>query len=105
MTHTADRVPEMHLDASPEVGFSLVDTRLAPPRPGSVEAALVDAGHRATITLTDIRRSPRDEAGDPLLDRIRSQSAEPPTAVPDAFDAVLSTPTSTTYFTTVMAGS
>ncbi|MER7988123.1 erythromycin esterase family protein [Streptomyces noursei] len=95
VTHTADHVPEMVLDARRAVGFTVADTPLAPPEPGSVEAALIDAGLGDRITLTDLRRPPRDTDGEPLPNRIRSQSATLTTPVPAAFDAVLATPTVT----------
>ncbi|WP_275461098.1 hypothetical protein [Streptomyces noursei] len=47
------------------------------------------------ITLTDLRRPPRDTDGEPLPNRIRSQSATLANPVPAAFDAVLATPTVT----------
>ncbi|GAA2415165.1 hypothetical protein GCM10010191_26630 [Actinomadura vinacea] len=96
MTHTADSVPEMNPDGSPEVGFSLVETPLAPPTAGSVEAALIDAGLGGAITLTDLRHA----RGTASPSGIRSQSAEMAMPVPEAFDAVLTTPTATTHFTT-----
>ncbi|MFJ5676509.1 erythromycin esterase family protein [Streptomyces sp. NPDC093097] len=92
VTHTADHIPEMCLDEHSPVGFTVRDTPLASPEPGSVEAALLDAGLGDRITLTDLRRSPRDTAGTPLLNRIRAQSAVVTTAIPAAFDAVLSVP-------------
>ncbi|WP_274911662.1 erythromycin esterase family protein [Streptomyces sp. WZ-12] len=95
LTHTADHVPEMLPDAHSPVGFTLADTPLAPPEPGSVEGALLDAGLGERTTLTDLRRSPRGADGTPLLDRIRTQSASVVTRVPAAIDAVLSVPTVT----------
>ncbi|WP_405821807.1 erythromycin esterase family protein [Streptomyces sp. NBC_00838] len=95
LTHTADHVPEMYPDPASAVGFTLADARLEAPVPGSVEAALVDAGLGGRITLTGLGRSPRDAAGAPLLNRIRSQSATVSAPLPLAFDAVLSVPTVT----------
>ncbi|WP_454199790.1 erythromycin esterase family protein [Nocardia sp. Marseille-Q1738] len=95
LTHTAASVPEMHPDDTPDVGFSVADIPIAPPGPGSVEGALVDAGLGADITLTDLRPF----AGGSFPDRIRSQSAEMEMPVADAFDAVLSSPTVTAHFT------
>ncbi|MFF2809096.1 erythromycin esterase family protein [Streptomyces sp. NPDC058000] len=95
VTHTTDHVPEMVLDARSSVGFTVADTPLAAPEPGSVEAALIDAGLGDRITLTDLRRPPRDADGTPLPNGIRSQSATLPTSVPTAFDAVLAVPTVT----------
>ncbi|KZM70565.1 erythromycin esterase family protein [Nocardia terpenica] len=94
LTHTAGSVPEMAPDPAAAVGFSLVDAELAAPEPGTVEAALVGAGLGERITLTDVRPSPRAE-GRPLLDGILSQSTPMRMPVPDAFDAVLSVPTTT----------
>ncbi|QPP08885.1 erythromycin esterase family protein [Streptomyces bathyalis] len=95
LVHTADHVPEMFPDPSAEVGFTLADADLEPAEEGSVEAALIDAGHGDDITLTDLRRSPRDAEQKPLLRRIRTQSAVLSTPVLDAFDAVLAVPTVT----------
>jgi erythromycin esterase len=100
MTHTAGSVPEMDTDGSGEVGFSIVETPLAPPGPGSDEGALVDAGLGSGITLTDLRGAPRAADGSVLPGSVRSQSAEMVTPVPEAFDAVLTVPTATTHFTT-----
>ncbi|MFF2185394.1 erythromycin esterase family protein [Streptomyces sp. NPDC058155] len=95
LTHTADHVPEMYPDPARTVGFTLADASLEAPVPGSVEAALIDAGLGGRITLTGLARSPRDAAGAPLLNRIRSQSATVSGPLPLAFDAVLSVPTVT----------
>ncbi|MER6948243.1 erythromycin esterase family protein [Nonomuraea sp. NPDC000554] len=95
LLHTADHVPDMLPDPGAEAGFTLAEVDLQPPVPGSVEAALADAGLGATITLTDVRPSPRDAQGAPLLNRIRTQSAELNTVIPSAFDAVLAVPTVT----------
>lgn len=65
----------MYPDPGAEAGFALAGAELDPPAAGSVEAALIDAGAGDGITLTDLRRSPRDGQGKPLLQRIRSQSA------------------------------
>ncbi|SED88081.1 erythromycin esterase [Streptomyces sp. 2224.1] len=92
LVHTADHVPEMYPDQSAAVGFTLADARLEPARPGSVEAALTDAGLADRITLTDLRHSPRDAQGTPLLDGIRAQSSHLSTLVPEAFDAVIAVP-------------
>ncbi|MFF5258784.1 erythromycin esterase family protein [Actinomadura viridis] len=94
LTHTADHVPEMHLDETTEAGFTVIDETLAPPSPGSIEAALIDAGFQDAITLTDLRPVPPE--GPRPLDRIRTQSADIELPVREAFDAVLSVPTVTT---------
>jgi erythromycin esterase len=88
LTHTADHVPEMVLDETGEVGFTVADTALQPAEPGSVEGALIDAVLDDRITLTGLR-------GEVAFDRIRSQSATLETPVADAFDAVLNSPTVT----------
>ncbi|WP_411143401.1 erythromycin esterase family protein [Streptomyces sp. x-80] len=93
--HTADHVPEMYPDQSAAVGFTLAEADLEPAGPGSVEAALTDAGLADRITLTDLRHAPRDAQGVPLLNAIRSQSSTLSTQVPAAFDAVLAVPTVT----------
>ncbi|OEU87409.1 erythromycin esterase [Streptomyces abyssalis] len=95
LVHTDDHVPEMYMDAETEVGFTLADAHLGSPEPGSVEAALTGAGLGDAITLTDLRRSPRDAQGEPLLRWMRTQSAGLSTPVSEAFDAVLSVPTVT----------
>jgi erythromycin esterase len=95
VTHTADHVPEMYPDASTEIGFSLAEAALEHPQPGSVEAALTEAGLGAAISLTDLRGSPHDSHGVPLLNQIRTQSSVLHTTLPAAFDAVLSVPTAT----------
>ncbi|MFE3653057.1 erythromycin esterase family protein [Streptomyces sp. NPDC059152] len=95
VTHTADHVPEMVPDERSRVGFTVADTPLAAPAPGSVEAALIDAGLGDRISLTDLRHPPRDDDGTPLPNGIRSQSTTLATPVPAAFDAVLAVPTVT----------
>jgi len=100
MTHTAGGVPEMNPDGTGEVGFSIVDTPMPPPGPGSVEGALLDAGLGSRITLTGLRDAPRAADGSALLRAIRSQSAEVVTPVPEAFDSVLTVPEATAHVTT-----
>ncbi|MFJ9855037.1 erythromycin esterase family protein [Streptomyces sp. NPDC101150] len=95
LVHTASHVPEMYPDQSAAVGFTLAEASLGPAEPGSVEAALTDAGLADRITLTDLRHAPRDEQGAPLLNGIRFQSSHLSTPVPEAFDAVLAVPTVT----------
>lgn len=97
--HTAGHVPEMHPDTAAAVGFTIADAELPAPPRGSIEAGLIDAGLGRLITLTDLRRSPRDERGRPLLTDIRTQSAAMHTPLPDAFDAVISTPKVTREYT------
>ncbi|AXK31621.1 erythromycin esterase family protein [Streptomyces armeniacus] len=99
LTHTADHVPEMHPDPEHEAGFEVVEERLGEPTPGSVEAALAGAGLGGAVTLTSLRQGPPTG-----LDSIRSQSAEMPTPVGEAFDGVLCSPTVTTSFTESVHG-
>ncbi|WP_244943649.1 erythromycin esterase family protein [Streptomyces inhibens] len=95
LVHTADHVPEMYPDQSAAVGFTLTEAHLEPAEPGGVEAALTDAGLADRITLTDLRHTPRDAQGAPLLNGIRFQSSHLSTPVPEAFDAVIAVPTVT----------
>ncbi|GLX01732.1 hypothetical protein Misp02_58180 [Microtetraspora sp. NBRC 16547] len=95
LVHTADHVPEMYPDPDAAVGFTLAEAHLEPAAPGSVEAALTDAGLADRITLTNLRHAPRDTQGAPLLNGIRFQSSHLSTPVPEAFDAVLAVPTVT----------
>jgi erythromycin esterase len=84
--HTADMRP----DENARFGFAIDDTSLRPPEPGSVEAAFADAD--LGLSIADLRQAHREIPGP---DRIRIQSAYLHTPVLDAFDGVLSTPTST----------
>jgi erythromycin esterase len=90
-THTAGSVPEMTPDAGLPIGFTIADTAMEPPPPGSVEHEIDAAGLRGRIVLSDLR--PLHGAVE--LSSIRAQSAQMPTAVTDAFDAVLTVPTIT----------
>ncbi|MGW7350708.1 erythromycin esterase family protein [Streptomyces sp. NPDC054784] len=94
LTHTAGHVPEMYPDPDHPAGFAVAEACLDEPAPGSVEAALTEAGLGGALTLTDLRPGPPEG-----LDGIRTQSAVLRTPVAEAFDAVLSTPTVTTSFT------
>jgi erythromycin esterase len=84
--HTADMRP----DENARFGFTIDNTTLQPPEPGSIEAAFADAG--LGLSIADLRQAPHEIPGP---DRIRIQSAYLHTPVLDAFDAILSTPTST----------
>lgn len=86
--HTAD----MRRDESAPFGFTLHDTPLEPPAPGSIEAAFADAG--LGLAIADLRRSPSESPGAPA--RIRMQGIHQEAAVTDAFDGILSTPVSST---------
>ena len=90
--HTADMRP----DETARFGFAIDNTALQPPEPGSVEAAFADAD--LGLSLADLRQA-RTEASGP--DRIRIQSAYLHTPVLDAFDGILSTPTSTVADTSI----
>lgn len=65
-----------------------------PPPPGSVEREIDAAGLGRDISLCDLRPLRDDPAVE--LSSIRAQSAQMPTPVTDAFDAVLAVPTVTT---------
>jgi erythromycin esterase len=93
VTSTADHTAEMYLNETARAGFTVADTPLGPPEPGSVEAAVVAAG--LGLSLIDLRRAPREATGPRGLDRIRTQSSYMHTAVLDAFDGVLVVPTAT----------
>jgi erythromycin esterase len=95
VTHTDRSVPEMIPDPSLPVGFRLRDTPAAEPVPGSIEHALTQAELADRVTLTDLRRSPRDAQGGSLLGSIRTQSSVMLTDLTAAFDAVVSVPTVT----------
>ncbi|GAA2208245.1 hypothetical protein GCM10009850_037030 [Nonomuraea monospora] len=83
--HTA----EMIRDEQARFGFTTADTPLAPPEPGSVEAAFVEAG--LGLSLAGLRQAPTAAAPG----RIRLQSTFLHTPVLDAFDGILHTPSST----------
>ena len=84
--HTADMRP----DVNARFGFTVDDTPLEPPETGSIEAAFADA----EIGLGMVRLAPQVH-GASHPDRIRIQSAYLHTPIPEAFDGILSTPTST----------
>ncbi|MGW0835732.1 erythromycin esterase family protein [Streptomyces prunicolor] len=91
LTSVAGHTADMHRDEKAPFGFTLGDTVLNLPDPGSVEAAFADAG--LDLGLADLRRA-RTEVSD-RPDRIRLQGTYVHTPVIDAFDAVLATPAST----------
>ncbi|MBO2464892.1 erythromycin esterase family protein [Actinomadura violacea] len=93
LTSTTGRTAEMCRDEDARFGFTLADTALAPPEPGSIEAAFADAG--LGLGLADLRRARRETPEGEGPDRIRMQSGYLRTPVLDAFDAVLNTPAST----------
>ncbi|WP_020496057.1 erythromycin esterase family protein [Sciscionella marina] len=93
LTHTGDSVPEMTLgeggdsgEDSGEIGFSAAPTEIGAPAEGTLEAELCTAGLGAAITLTDLRGLPEP------IGKLRAQSAVTEAPLPEAFDAVLSTP-------------
>ncbi|MFJ4839932.1 erythromycin esterase family protein [Streptomyces sp. NPDC088746] len=86
--HTAD----MRRDESAPFGFTVHDTPLEPPVPGSIEAAFAGAG--LGLAVADLRQARAEDLGAP--DRIRIQGTYQHTPVIDAFDGILSTPASTT---------
>ncbi|GAA4202417.1 erythromycin esterase family protein [Actinocatenispora rupis] len=90
LTSTGGRTAEMRRDEAVPFGFTVEDTPLAPPEPGSVEAAFADAG--LGPAYADLRAVPADLAGP---DRIRIQGAYVHTPVRAAFDGVVAVPTST----------
>ncbi|MEV0662657.1 erythromycin esterase family protein [Actinomadura luteofluorescens] len=87
--HTADMRP----DENARFGFAVDATALQPPEPGSVEAAFAEAG--LGLSIADLSRFRTRGSGDHGPDRVRIQSTYVETPVLDAFDAVISTPTST----------
>jgi erythromycin esterase len=91
LTHTGPTVPEMEVVPDlPPVGFRVVDTALAEPAAGTIEAKLVAAGLGAATTLVELRGLPA------TVEYIRAQSATTYAPMPAAFDAVITTPTATT---------
>ncbi|MFB9675708.1 erythromycin esterase family protein [Streptosporangium vulgare] len=82
--HTADMRP----DENARFGFTIHNTPLQPPEPGSIEAAFADAG--LGLSIADLRQARHESP-----DRIRIQSAYLHTPILDAFDAILSIPAST----------
>jgi erythromycin esterase len=95
VTHTDTHVPEMHREAGSPVGFVVRDVDLPEPLPGSIEHALIRAGLRDQVTLTDLRHAPAADDGSALLTEIRTQSAVTSAPLGRAFDAVICTPTVT----------
>ncbi|MGW0072748.1 hypothetical protein ACWDUI_35465 [Streptosporangium sandarakinum] len=59
LTSTADHTVEMYPDPDAALGFTIAGTALAPPEPGSVEAAALDAG--IGLALVDLRRARHSE--------------------------------------------
>jgi erythromycin esterase len=97
LTSTTGHTAEMRRDEKTAFGFTIDNTTLEPPEPGSVEAAFADAD--LGLGIADLRRTRRGTSGGaghvPGPDRIRMQSTYVHTPVLDAFDGILNTPTST----------
>jgi erythromycin esterase len=93
-THTAKSVPELYPDTDHPIGFAITDTTMDTPPPGSVEREIDAAGLGKDLSLCDLRPLREDPAV--TLSSIRAQSTQMPTAVTDAFDAVLTVPAATT---------
>lgn len=91
LTSTAGRTAEMHVNENARFGFTVEDLALETPESGSIEAAFADAG--LGLAIADLRRSPRNDDGQP--DRIRMQSDYLHTSVLDAFDAIINIPSTT----------
>ncbi|MEV4504188.1 erythromycin esterase family protein [Streptomyces klenkii] len=91
--HTAD----MPRDENTRFGFTIDNTPLQPPEPGSIEAAFADA--ELGLSIADLHKARSNSPGNtgvaPGPDRIRIQGAYVHTPVLDAFDAILNTETST----------
>ncbi|MGK5733866.1 erythromycin esterase family protein [Streptomyces sp. URMC 124] len=85
------RTAEMRLEESARFGFTVDDTALEAPEPGSIEAAFADAMPAGAAGLAGLRTAPRG-GGSP--DRTRVQSAYLPVPVADAFDGMLCVPSS-----------
>ncbi|MFJ6434268.1 erythromycin esterase family protein [Streptomyces sp. NPDC091416] len=91
LTSIAGHTADMRRDESARHGFTLHDSPLNPPVPGSVEAAFARAG--LGLALADLRRARAERVSSP--DRIRMQGIDQHTPVVDAFDGILCTPAST----------
>ncbi|MFE9857244.1 erythromycin esterase family protein [Streptomyces sp. NPDC005780] len=86
--HTAD----MRRDETAPLGFTVHDTPLEPPVPGSIETAFAEAG--LGLGIADLRQARAENLSGP--DRIRLQGGYLQTPLLDAFDGILSTHASTT---------
>ncbi|MFF0561651.1 erythromycin esterase family protein [Streptomyces sp. NPDC004266] len=91
LTSLTGHTAEMHRDERAPFGFSIHDTPLEPPVPGSIEAAFADTG--LGLAVADLRQARAENLSGP--DRIRMQSVHLHTPVLDAFDGILSIPAST----------
>ncbi|MFJ8864003.1 hypothetical protein ACIRD8_37115 [Streptomyces sp. NPDC102451] len=86
--HTAD----MRRDEAAPFGFTVHDTPLEPPEPGSIEEAFAETG--LGLAIAPLGQARAENLGAP--DRIRLQGVYQHTPVIDAFDGILCTPVSTT---------
>ncbi|MEV6159062.1 erythromycin esterase family protein [Nonomuraea sp. NPDC052129] len=93
LTSVTGQTADMRPDENARFGFAIDDTALRPPEPGSIEAAFADAD--LGLSIADLRRARHETGPAAAPDRIRIQSAYLHTPVLDAFDGILSTPTST----------
>ncbi|MEU6040536.1 erythromycin esterase family protein [Actinomadura sp. NPDC047616] len=93
LTSITGHTAEMRRDEETPFGFTIDDTTLGPPEPGSVEAAFADAD--LGLGIADLRRARRETPGGAGPDRIRMQSTYVHTPVLDSFDGILNTPLST----------
>jgi erythromycin esterase len=91
LTSVTGHTGEMHRDERARFGFTVHDTALEPPVPGSIEAALADTG--LGLCVADLRQARAEHLSGP--DRIRMQSVRLHTPVVEVFDGILSTPAST----------
>ncbi|BCJ38057.1 erythromycin esterase [Actinocatenispora thailandica] len=90
LTGSAGHTAEMVRDESVPFGFTIEETALDDPEPGSIEAAFTGAG--LGRSLADLRGGPPDA---PAPDRIRLQGGYLHTPVTRAFDGMLHVPTTT----------
>lgn len=91
LTSTGGQTAAMRPDESTRFGFTIEPTPLPHPEHGSIEAAFADAGPG----LVDLRLARRDHTLGTTPDRTRLQSDYLHLPVVDAFDAMLTTATST----------
>lgn len=98
VTSGAGRTAALYNDETAPYGFTVRDTALQPPEPGSIEAVFAAAGRG--LSLVNLHQAPRPRPtgqghAQALPDRIRMDSKYLHTPVLDAFDGVIHVPTST----------
>lgn len=99
-THTADHAPDIYPgEGDDATGFALVQAELEPPRPGSFEATLTEAGHRTGLSLSNLRRAPQLPDGALELNGMRAQSMVTDGPVREAWDGVVTVDRLTTHHT------